>query len=97
MTPFPNHTITHTKTHPSHRNMLASLMLEGLSRYVRRLGLLTRGSTRVHAFPCASAHSGSCADSLPAYSGGTVMAFHHLPRPRRVLCVTPSICRSAVP
>jgi len=25
-------------------------------------------------------HSGDAAGLLPAYSGGTVMAFHHLPR-----------------
>src|SRR4026208_157110 len=63
------------------RNLtMTSLRLEGLYRNIRQLGVLTRGSSFPCAFPCAETHSDFCAGSLPAYSGGTVMALHHLPR-----------------
>src|SRR6266850_5873739 len=54
-----------------------SLRLEGSSRNVRRMGLLTCGSSLPCAFPYALAHSGNRAELLPAYSGGTVMDLHH--------------------
>src|SRR5207249_1033897 len=42
-------------------------------------GFLTCGSSFPYAFPCAGRAQWLIVGSLTAYSGGTVMASHHLP------------------
>jgi len=65
-----------------------------------QLGFLTYGSSRSCAFPAfaqwASQHpmqlsmaSGFTAGLLSAYSGGTVMDLHHLPRHYRQILLEP--------